>query len=107
MSFKKITQVVLECVCELPDCPGVDEKGNHIPWISRTDKKPKRCNWCHRYTWDGEDGRATAQLKANETKRKKLAAAKKNTAAPASKAVRAGRGFITMPKPKKVRFVIE
>jgi hypothetical protein len=52
MSVKVITKKVNECRCELDDCIG---KGK--PWLSKDERIPTRCNWCHRYTWNGVDKR--------------------------------------------------
>jgi hypothetical protein len=52
MSVEKITKVVNRCVCELPDCIG---KGR--PWDSKDEKIPKRCSWCKRTGWNGQDRR--------------------------------------------------
>ena len=52
MSVKKITRVVYECRCDLPDCIGSGR-----PWFSDGKKIPDRCSWCKRRTWNGTDKR--------------------------------------------------
>jgi hypothetical protein len=56
MSVKQVVQIINECVCEWDDCPG---KGK--PWHSKDENIPKRCHWCHRTTWNGEDLRLKSQ----------------------------------------------
>lgn len=62
MSVVESTEKILICRCDLPDCPGAGQ-----PWISRPEKpgedpqKPRRCRWCKRHTWDGEDRRTWAR----------------------------------------------
>ncbi len=52
MSVEKITKVVNRCICELPDCIGAGR-----PWDSKDEKIPKRCSWCKRTGWNGQDRR--------------------------------------------------
>lgn len=52
MSVKIVNKQVYECRCELPDCPSGGE-----PWYSKELVIPKRCQRCHRYTWNGVDRR--------------------------------------------------
>jgi lipoate synthase len=50
MSVEKVKKVVLECICERPDCPS---KGK--PWYSKDETLPERCYKCHRGRWYGVD----------------------------------------------------
>jgi hypothetical protein len=50
VSVEKVTIVVNRCVCKLPDCIG---KGR--PWESDDENIPKRCRWCKRSSWNGQD----------------------------------------------------
>ena len=78
MSTKIVSKQVLECRCELEDCSG---KGK--PWLSKSLSVPPRCNWCGRYTWNGEDRRRKEE-KPEKVKKPKQA-------------------VISLPKPKKAR----
>ena len=64
MSVKVVSKKVYECVCELPDCPS---KGK--PWLSKDLKIPPRCNFCHKYTWNGVDRRRKDEADTKPTKR--------------------------------------
>ena len=79
MSVKETTKKVWRCICELPDCIG---KGK--PWLSKDDKIPKRCSWCKKHGWNGEDNRTKDGVSLNiidpdkkrrERRRKQKAAA--------------------------------
>jgi lipoate synthase len=52
----RVEKIVNRCVCEWSGCPG---KGK--PWYSKDEKIPKRCHWCTRTTWNGEDLRLKSQ----------------------------------------------
>ena len=94
MSAKKITKTVYVCVCDLPDCCGIDKKtGKPRPWETRDDQIPSRCSWCKRRTWNHPDRR----LSTNDSG--PLIGAQK----PATK--KAANGRITLPKPTKVRAI--
>jgi hypothetical protein len=57
MSVRKITKTIYRCTCELPDCPSHKPNGEVDSWDSKSNVIPPRCNFCHRYTWNGVDRR--------------------------------------------------
>lgn len=46
MSIEEIAATLYRCTCELADCPGKGQSWEAL-------KKPVRCKWCKRVTWNG------------------------------------------------------